>query len=538
MSAACRIDGSIWFLHLPELVEGGLTTTSRIGAGWLAFPFALDQVEGVGLATGAASPAGELVLNLGLTGRHRLHLAHNPALRVWLDGDTGYCELPGDASAIRDVALPAMDFTNRRLHVAPVRSCDRNLPLTLFYLRAEPAPPEATAPRNLIVTNDGHGVFCTGLDHPRDIYRHLYPYQDSHVFRMLWGVYGGGPLTLRQDSRFSDLRERSAADAYYPHGVTFYRSLKRFMEAGVDPLAVVRQATREYHLELHFYCRMSAFYGPFPHTEWTSRFFTQHPQWRCVDEHGQTLNLMSYAWPGVQDYILAYFDELLDYQPEGLCLAFNRGLPLMVCEQPVCEAFARRYGRAPKLPDECDRPEMLAVRHELLADFVARVRELTDRRGRALSCIVPRDFAHNRLMGLDIDLLAQRQLFESILIGAGHGDDPALNMDLTPVQALKAHGSKVYAGGSAVRAHGEAWTANNLPARARHMANILDAGLDGGWFWDAESLIGLEWEAHRRFGERDTLEQIAQQRWPTITRHNTRRIHDLVVGRYNPWHAY
>ena len=127
-------------------------------------------------------------------------------------------------------------------------------------------------------------------------------------------------------------------------------------------------------MELHFYHRMSAFYGPFPHVGANKKFFLAHPEWRCRDEFGQTLNFMSYAYPQVQDYVLAYFDELLDYDPEGLCLAFNRGLPLMICEEPVIEAYRKKYGHAPRLPEEVDTPELQAVKAELLADFVARAR--------------------------------------------------------------------------------------------------------------------------------------------------------------------
>ena len=59
-----------------------------------------------------------------------------------------------------------------------------------------------------------------------------------------------------------------------------------------------------------------------------------------------------------------------------------------------------------------------------------------------------------------------------------------------------------------------------------------------GWFWDAESIFGLDWEAMRRFGDREVLDRIIRGEWPARVEHDTRAIHDLVVGRYNPWHAY
>jgi len=539
MAATCQIEGQTFFTDLPSLVAGGLPAADAPGAGWFPFKYELDQFAGVGLATAAHSPAGELVLDLGLTGWHRLHVAHNPAIRMWLDGDTGYCEVPGDSSTVRDVAFPAADFTGRKLHIAPVRGAEVKRELTLFFLRAEPCAPPVNH-RNLIVTDDGHGVFYFGMDGPRDLYRHLYPFRDSDVFRVVWGVYGGGPLSLNPHTKVAESPIRPDEKLFYDGEYLFSRSLQRFKDAGVDPLAVVRQATRDYGLELHYYFRMSAFYGPFPHVGWNTKFFLAHPEWRCCDEFGQPRNFISYAYPQVQDFVLAYFDELLDYDPEGLCLAFNRGLPLMICEEPVIEAYRKKHGRAPKLPEEVDTPELQAVKAELLADFVARVQALAAKRGKVVSCIVPRDLARNRLFGLDAEVLIQRGLVETMMVGAGHGDAGELNEDITPVQALKKLGEqsgvKVYGGGSNA-VHGKAWV-GDLQTRARRMANILDAGLDGGWFWDAESIFGMNWEAMRRFGDREALDRIIGGEWPNNPEYNTLSIHDLKVTRYNPWHAY
>jgi hypothetical protein len=531
----------ICFKNIPELVVGGFRPATGPGAGWTSLYIKLDDFEGVGLATGTNSPAGELVLDLGLQGWHRLHIAHNPALRIWLDGETGYCEMPGDPSVVRDMVFPAADFTGRRLHIAPVRGAALSLDAKIFAIRAEPCDGPGTNHRNLIVTNDGHGVFYHGLETARDIYRHVYPFREGDYLRMVWGVYGGCILSMRPDARAAESPLRSDDGSFRAGDWTFNQSLRSLKDEGTDPLTVVRAATREYGLELHYYLRMSAFYGPFPKEDWTTRFFKDHPEWHCRDEQGRGVNFMSYAYPGVQERVLAYMDELLDYEPEGLCMAFNRGLTMMLFEEPVIDAYRRKHGRTPKLPEECDTPEMQAVRHELLAGFVTKVRRLCDRRGKALSCIVPRDFAHNRLFGLDADLLVRRGLVETVMVGAGHGDNPALNDDLAPVKALHAlarqAGIKVYGGGSNA-VHGMGWVNGDLKARARRMAGYLDAGLDGGWFWDAEHVIGCEWEAMRRFGDRAALDRIIKGEWPAKSAHETLAIQDLVVGRYNPWHSY
>ena len=154
MEKTRTIDGQIYFVNLPALVVGGFKPASGPGAGWIPFNVGLESFSSVGLATGAYSPAGELILDLGLKGWHRLHVGHNPAIRIWLDGENGYCELPGDPSAVRDISLPAADFNGRRLHIAPVRGAEKSEEVKLFYLRAEPCDGLAVNHRNLIATND------------------------------------------------------------------------------------------------------------------------------------------------------------------------------------------------------------------------------------------------------------------------------------------------------------------------------------------------------------------------------------------------
>lgn len=332
MQTSYANETSKFFTDLPSLIVDGFQPAAGAGEGWMAVEYELDTFKGIGLATGACSPAGELVLDLGLTGWHRLSLAHNPALRVWLDGENGYIEAKGDIYSISEVALPAADFTGRLLHIAPVRGAELSREVTLFYLRAEPCEPWLSH-RNLIITDDGYGCVAEGMDGPRDIYRHIYPFRDSDVFRMLWGVYGGGVLSMNEASQLTQSPIRPETHFYYGDEWKMNRSLQRIRDTGSDVLQVVRDATRECGLELHYYVRMSAFYGPYPHLGWNTRLFLEHPEWRCRDEHGQTINFISYAYPQVQDYLLACWNEFFDYDPEGLCLAFNRGLPLMVCEE-------------------------------------------------------------------------------------------------------------------------------------------------------------------------------------------------------------
>ncbi len=526
------------FSDITQYIKNRFKEAKGTGAGWISFEYQFDDFSGKGIATGALSSAEEIVLDLKLNGWHKLYVACNPAIRVWLDGDKGYWQISSSPYNVRDYFCFEADFTGRKLHVAPVRGAFSNKELILFYIRAVACSKQQSR-RNLIATNDGHGLFWEGVDSYKDIYRYILPLKDSDFFSMLWGVYAGGLLSVKE-SKIADKIPWSDEACFYEQAWVFNRSIENIVRQGIDPLALVRDITGEIGLQLHYYFRVGAFYWPFPLHGYTSKFYLENPQWHCVDEYGKKVRRTSYAFPQVQERILAYFEHLLEYNPDGICLAFNRGLPLMICEQPVLDEFEKTYGRKPRLPDEVDSSEMLKVRHKILSDFIARVHKLISSQGKSLSCIVPRDFERNLLFGLDIEALVKKGYFESVCVGAGHKDNIELNTHLEPLKRLKVSGTKVYPGGSGVNAHGGAWKPHDNMARARFMAQILDGGFDGAYFWDIDQIVesGTEWEMIRQFGARDMLNKIIEGKLPVIKHHDTKKIHDLTVDRYNPWNAY
>lgn len=534
-----KISSQYFFTHIPAIIVGKFVPADGIGAGWIPFEYQFDDFTGTGIATGAHSPAGEIVCDLKLNGWHRLYIAFNPQIRVWLDGDNTCHEVSGSSSNVRDYFCFEADFTGKKLHIAPVRGMFSNKELRLFYIRAVPCK-RYISHKNLIATNDGHGVFYHGVDTIKDISKYIVKLKNSDFFRIVWGVYGGGLLNTRHDSNVSEKLPFSDDYAFYHGEWVFNHSIENILKQGYDPLNVVRDATGEAGLELHFYFRVAAFYKPFPHHGTTLKFFSENPQWHCIDEYGRPVKRISYAFSEVQQRILDYFEELLDYNPDGICLAFNRGLPLMICEKPVIDEFEKTYARKPKLPEETDSKEMLQIRHKILSDFISRVYKLVCSHGKVLSCIVPRDFERNLMFGLDIEQMVKSNFFESVLVGAGHHDDPELNLNLEQLKNLKVSGTKVYPGGSGVIAHGGAWKPGDTKARACFMKNILDHGFDGAFFWDLEQIIesGTEWEILRQFGDRGFLSEVIEGKFPDIKYHKTLKIHDLIVDRYNPWNAY
>jgi hypothetical protein len=352
-----------------------------------------------------------------------LALGAQDGVRVWLDGEKGFREFhtAHGGAKIQEARLHAADLTGKRLHLAPIpatRYRHTDAHTFLAYIRAvksDHAPKRGT--RNLIASNDGYSwIALDGCTSVRDVTKQFTPYRDSDYFRMLWGPLGAD-LTGGHRSRVGTTMSFNPRGAYRRCDREFAASIKRMLSGGGDILKTAVASARDVGMEIQFYIRPEAFYCPFPYDDvFASKFFLKNPRWRCRDEFGREVYRMSYAYPQVQEHMLAYIAELLRYKPDGICLAFNRSLPMMICEPPVLDAFAKKHGRAARLPEDCDSPEMLAVRYEILGGFIERLHALLDKRKMSLSCIADLNNDHAKLMGLDIEALAARGLIESACV--------------------------------------------------------------------------------------------------------------------------
>lgn len=144
---------TIVYSNIPDYLVDDSPLTDASADGWKPFTYELDAFSGTGLYTGAHSPAGELTLDLGLKGWQKISLAHNPSLRVQIEGEPGYWELPGAPSTIGEASLPPLNFgEGKKLKIAPVRDLARSLQVTLFFLKAEAGNAPDSNPKKLIAT--------------------------------------------------------------------------------------------------------------------------------------------------------------------------------------------------------------------------------------------------------------------------------------------------------------------------------------------------------------------------------------------------
>jgi hypothetical protein len=124
--------------------------------------------------------------------------------------------------------------------------------------------------------------------------------------------------------------------------------------------------------------RPAGWAGSMPYEEtFNSKFFYEHPEWRCIDRDGTPTFYLSYAIPEVRQHLIEIFRETLELQPEGVGFLFNRGMPLMLWEDAFCQRFKTMHNADAKtVPD--DDPRIQATRAAIMTDFMTEVRALLD----------------------------------------------------------------------------------------------------------------------------------------------------------------
>jgi hypothetical protein len=459
-------------------------------------------------------------------------LGTSTSLRVWREGDFGYREFVTQhgGMGLQECRLPALDWTDKKLVIAAKNDADPQ-PAFLAYVRAEAAPQKYFSARNLVATNDGWSwIALDGIASARDVTKFFEPLRDSDFGLMLWGP-GGADVTCCHDTQIGNFLPTETTHAWRICDRRHAQEIQRYRQNGEpEILKTAVKAAHDVGVKIHFYVRPEAFFAPFPlDHQFTSRFFLDHPQWRCRDEFGDEIMRLSYAFPQVQEHMLKYCEELLEYLPDGLSFAFNRSLPMMIAEEPVLEEFERQQGRRPNLPEEIDSDGMARARTVLMNGFLQRVRDLLNARGLEFSCMVSPDENWNRNWGLDLMELATRSIFDVICVhdGGFHANsNPVAKSTFWRELKSKTHVFPNGWGGS--YDHAEA---------ARYLKeNVFDAGFAGGFFWDTENLSAnpYNWEAVRRGGSPEYFEgDITPPRITPLT-----RVQGVKLGRYNPQMSY
>ncbi|MBU4211257.1 MAG: hypothetical protein KKD33_01595 [Verrucomicrobia bacterium] len=152
-----------------------------------------------------------------------------------------------------------------------------------------------------------------------------------------------------------------------------------------------------------------------------SRFFSAHPECRCIEADGAALSTLSVAFPAVRAHINALLGETLARGADGVTLLFSRGFALVRYEDPVRERFRALYGvEARKVPDS--DPRLHRVWAEFMTAWLRELRALLDAKGpaplakrRELTVMTGPCLEWNLAYGIDVEAWAREGLVDVVI---------------------------------------------------------------------------------------------------------------------------
>jgi hypothetical protein len=422
-----------------------LTAGRREPGKWKVISYAGENWEGEALSTFRDTGAATVSLPLEATGWHALYIglgtvsggldtAAPNAVRVKLSGEpifrrmaNGLPLMKPRRDIVQEIFLTAADVTGQSLEIASVPF----KPANVCYVKVVPLTQDEvarwqqprTSPRTQIATFDGHSWIWPyrprTKEHLRETFR---GFERSDVGKW-WFQVLGADLTC-YPSKVGNIPGAGTRDFSVEAYREFTESLEALFAAGVNPLQVAREEAQRQGVEFHVMIRPAGWKGALPWDEvFNSRFFEEHPEWRCIDRDGTPTLYMSYAYPEVRRQVLAVLRETLELQPEGVGFLFHRGMPMILWEEPFCREFQDRYDADAREVAE-DDPRILELRAELMTRMLTEVRSMLDEvaneQGRTepyrISLSTFSKEADNRKFGLDVGRWAKEGLVNDLAV--------------------------------------------------------------------------------------------------------------------------
>ena len=392
------------------------------------------------------------------------------------------------------------------------------VPLTGGETRAFQSDVQQTDTKRLFAHNDAHGPhYQYRLTTPEDVRREIEPYRDTDFSRMYWEAGGGD-----QTSYFSQIGGRYTFDLgdFGRRGDRLHvESWREFEGQEIDPFDVALKHTHEIGLQFHASYRVAGFHYPPPldHFNTGSSFYKRHPEWRGVDRTGRQTPRMAYTFPEVRQFVISLLREMAQRPIDGICLLYNRRMPLVEYEPPVVEGFKREFGDDPHGLDAHD-PRWLSYRAGVLTEFMREVRAAMDQEGRAqerskrieISAIVGGTERENLINGMDLAAWVGEGLVDTLIpYTSGPNYDSSVTAWTDPQQLE--YFVNLVRGTSCVLAP-NLMPRHMTPEEFRQRATtVYSAGVEHMFFWDCAGGSGRAncrdtWNALRRLGHRDEIE--------------------------------
>lgn len=402
---------------------------------WRSVSYRAGDISGTMLSCLGGGDAPDVTFDPQLTGWYKIYVCLptftglETQLKLTCDSDvwrltplhgSGLAPTRVEESFWRYAKMDGQQVTLSRTHITPILG----VPSALAWLRFVAMTEEEVAAllarradpthRNLYATDDIHNQLFYGgiMDSNRRWNIVTQPFEDTDVE---W-------LSLEEITLF--VSGQCATED--PTDFNFHRAGDLYLQQQRDnfnSLEVLSHLVAEGHakdLKMSLSLRMGAWGIGYPFDQCYFDFpdYLANPQWRCVMRDGVPAAAWSYAYDEVQQYMLRALVNLAKCGCDAVTLIAHRGIPYVLYEPPVAEAFRAAYGEDPfDLP--LDEPRLNALHCDIMTGFFRKLRAALDE-----ACPDRHVQVHlrslytvydNKYVGLDCETLAAEGLVDAFI---------------------------------------------------------------------------------------------------------------------------
>ncbi|MBR5586525.1 MAG: hypothetical protein IKW02_01050 [Clostridia bacterium] len=409
----------IVFSNLGELVnEKDIVSASYKKDNWKLFEYETGMCKGNMLVAPEDSYPGNLSFDLNLEGLYHIYICI-PKLRATnylnlkLSSDPGYMgvfatdHIPFNWTTeefFEEVYWKTADLTGEKFMIRKSRSAFLSA-TALAWIRCVPAEQEPAKATNKCVQMhiDEDIPMQDSLETDADYLAKLYPIKDTNAEFVSFEFgfdFECAPERKEDHLLHMDALWDEAHYKYMNNKDTVYKNAVKFAkESGFGIYAANRM-------------QVSNFITPFTRYGWNMKFVEENPQFLSETRTGTKVNVCSYAYPEVQDFVINQFKNVVKHGFDGITLIWHRG-HFIGFDKPVLDRFAELYpGVDPRtLPIKDER--LHGVWCEFMNEFMRKLREAM---GKDIKINTINDYSleTSKHLGLDVEHWAKNGYVDSV----------------------------------------------------------------------------------------------------------------------------
>jgi hypothetical protein len=528
---------------------------------WQLIDYETGSMKGRMIWASEEADAAPLSLPLNVKGWHAIFVGLASSSSIFeshallrLTSDMAYVQRTFAGGAINEVFFKAADLSGQSLHISQ-ESGGRGRSCGIAFVKLVPLTPEEVA----AVKADRQDASCRKLTATCDGYSYIWTRRPTSVEALLQEVEQyrhtdfdtlilqlGGADMVNYPSKVGNMLGQDLT-VFPRRGDRFYaEAIRELDRQNINPTKVLIEGAQNAGLKVHVGIRMGAWTSTPPFI-FDSRFYHEHPEWRCVDRDGTPVARMSLAVPQVRLHLVELLREAVRFGADGASLLYNREVPVVLFEKPFCDLFKQRHGAdALSLPEDDKR--ILQLRAELVTTFMRQVRAMLDAEGQnrsdgrrlMLSAFLLADEADNMQFGLNLRDWVAQGLVDEIF--------PYVH-PTRPVYRARQYDMKFYTevcGPKNVRVRPTfyAGKVTDLETLLKQSLTLYDAGADGITAWDVGCLFEKTelWPGVSRLGHVEEVRNSAEALPPppaALRLQKFTKLGGLVLdGRYHPNGGY